>query len=176
MKNLDEMNIGELAAFVCDYLSKNGIQCVLSGGACVSIYSRNQYQSGDLDFIEIVTYPRKRIVYLMNEIGFIEKNRYFVNPEIEFFIEFPTGPLSVGFEPVKKINEMEFSTGMLKLLTPTDCVKDRLAAYYFWDDKQSLEQALMVAKENKIDIVEIKRWSIAENCEDKFNLFHELIV
>ena len=30
-------------------------------------------------------------------------------------------------------------------MTPTDSVKDRLAAYYHWNDQQALEQAIMVA-------------------------------
>jgi len=38
----------------------------------------------------------------------------------------------------------------LCLLTPTDCVKDRLAAYFFWNDLQSLGQAVMVVKEIKL--------------------------
>jgi hypothetical protein len=37
MKPIKEMNIGELAAAVCTYLKQQGIFCVLSGGACVTI-------------------------------------------------------------------------------------------------------------------------------------------
>jgi hypothetical protein len=39
----------------------------------------------------------------MFEIGFTESNRYFFYPETEFFVEFPSGPLAVGSEPVKEI-------------------------------------------------------------------------
>jgi hypothetical protein len=38
-------------------------------------------------------------------------------------------------------------------------VKDRLAAYYFWNDQQSLAQAILVAKSARINMSEIKRWS-----------------
>jgi hypothetical protein len=176
MKEIEEMNLSELAAFVCDFLFKNGIKCVLSGGAVVSIYTNNRYQSGDLDFIENGTYSRKEIINLMNKIGFIEKQRYFVHPKQSIFIEFPTGPLAIGSEPVREISELEFSTGTLRLLTPTDCVKDRLAAYYFWDDKQALEQALMVTNDHKIDINEVQRWSKTENSEDKFKLFYNFVI
>ena len=65
MKEIKDMNLGEHAAFVCDYLNKNGIGCILSGGECVTIYSVNQYQSGDLDFIEQKSYPRKKITGLL---------------------------------------------------------------------------------------------------------------
>ena len=62
---------------------------------------------------------------------------------------------------MKDIAKMEFETGKLFLLSATDCVKDRLAAYYYWDDLQSLEQAVLVAKSKEIDISEIRRWSKA---------------
>ena len=41
----------EVAALVCDALSRAEIPVVLSGGAVVSIYSDNEYESFDLDFI-----------------------------------------------------------------------------------------------------------------------------
>ncbi len=69
MKSMKEMNIGELAAYICNYLRENGILCTLTGGACVSIYSENQYQSGDLDFIENTNYSIKKIsIYIVVEI------------------------------------------------------------------------------------------------------------
>jgi hypothetical protein len=63
---------------------------------------------------------------------------------------------------VKEIVEKKLSTGILKLISPTDCVKDRLAAYYHWGDQQSLLQAILVAQQHKINFDEIRRWSLAE--------------
>lgn len=77
MKLMSEMSIGELAAFICSYLSNNGIDCVLTGGAWVINYSKNKYQSNDLDFIESGYSQRKKIKKLLLDIGFIEFNRYF---------------------------------------------------------------------------------------------------
>jgi hypothetical protein len=67
----------------------------------------------------------------MEKIGFKEKGRYFINLETQFFVEFPDGPLSVGEEPVKEVSEFELATGTLRVVSPTDCVKDRLCAFYF---------------------------------------------
>ena len=64
----------------------------------------------------------------MLKLGFKEHNRYFVHEDTQLFIEFPRGPLGVGDAPVNKIASKEKDTGILKLLTPTDCIKDRLAA------------------------------------------------
>ena len=45
------MTLGELAAYIDTHLREHGINVVLSGGACVAIYSDHQYVSKDLDFI-----------------------------------------------------------------------------------------------------------------------------
>jgi hypothetical protein len=167
------MSIGELAAFVSTHLRRNGIPCVLSGGGCVSIYTENRYQSSDLDFIENVSTDRKEIREVLRKIGFLEKNRYFRHPETSFYVEFPSGPLSVGSQPVNKTLTMRFSTGHLSMLSPTDCVKDRLAAYFHWNDLQCLEQARLVSESRKIDLEEIRRWSIAENKRKEFESIRE---
>jgi len=167
VKEISDMTLGELAAFVCSHLRKQGIGAVLSGGGCVSIYTTNRYQSYDLDFIQPVT-NRKRIREALAEIGFHEEHRYFKHPATEFWVEFPPGPLAVGDEPVKEIVQREFSTGELYLISPTDCVKDRLAGYYHWEDRQCLEQALLVAECNGVDLEELGRWSRHEAKEEAF--------
>ena len=109
-------------------------------------------------------------------IGFREEGRYFTHPDTDFFIEFPAGPLALGSEPVKQIIEKEYSTGTLQLISPTDCVKDRLAAYYHWGDRQCLVQAELVAQEHKINLQEIERWSIAEEKLDEFERIKKRLV
>jgi len=47
-------------------------------------------------------------------------------------------------------------------------VKDRLAAYYHWDDNQGLEQALLVAKYNTVNLKEILAWSEQEGKTKEF--------
>ena len=171
MKSLRDMSVGELGALVHSHLEKNGIRVILTGGACVSIYSDNKYQSRDLDFVEEVPVTRRKLKKFLGELGFKEENRYFHHPETEFFLEFPSGPLSVGEEAIRNITILKFSTGRLRLISPTDCVKDRLAAFYHWDDRQSLEQALLVARVQKIDLPEVQRWSEREGQLSKFETF-----
>ena len=67
---------------------------------------------------------------------------------------------------------MTFETGQLRILSATDCIKDRLAAFFHWDDMQCLEQAVRVAGGNKIDLDEIHRWAVKEGHEGKFNEFN----
>jgi hypothetical protein len=91
--------------------------------------------SKDLDFIEEGPVPRRVVREAMKSLGFEENNRFFVHAETELFVEFPTGPLTVGDERVERVSECRTTTGRLRLLTPTDCVKDRLAAYFHWNDR-----------------------------------------
>ena len=114
----------------------------------------------------------------MQKLRFAEykMKRYFVHKDTELFIEFPRGPLGVGDAPVKEVSSRKTETGTLKLLTPTDCIKDRLAAYYHWDDAQSLDQAVWVAQENKFDIEAVESWSNAEGMSEKFRVFNVRII
>jgi hypothetical protein len=169
VKAISEMTIGELAAFVSSHLQHHGIEVVLSGGACVSIYSHGAYMSRDLDFIEIHYTKRQELRAALAEIGFAEQHRYFIHPETDFFLEFPAGPLAVGGEPVREVITLVLSTGSLKLISPTDSVKDRLAAYYFWDDRQALQQAILIAQANtEVNLLEIGRWSQKEGKYEEF--------
>ena len=62
----------------------------------------------------------------------------------------------------------------LRVISPTDCVKDdRLAGYYFWGDRQSLVQALLVAINNRINLADISRWSQVSGNLSGFEVFHE---
>lgn len=168
MKPIGRMTQAELGAFVQSQLRKQGIEVILAGGAAVAIYSHNKYISKDLDLINVYGVNRRKIREPMLEMGFYEEGRYFKHADTQFFIEFPPGPLAIGAEPVKQITEKKLSTGILKVISPTDCVKDRLAAYYHWGDQQSLFQATLVAQRHKIDVDEIRRWSLAEGKLDEF--------
>jgi hypothetical protein len=168
MKSVAKMTQAELGAYIQSQLMNKGIEVVLAGGAAVAMYSGNKYVSKDLDLINIYGANRRKIRAAMLEIGFYEEGRYFRHLDSQFFAEFPPGPLAIGAEPVKEIIEKKLSTGILKVISPTDCVKDRLAAYYHWGDQQSLLQATLVARQNKIDLDEIKRWSLMEGKLDEF--------
>ena len=146
---------------------------ILSGGAAVAIYTDNKYVSADIDLVDVYFADRKKIKAAMEEIGFSEKHRYFVHPDTNQLVEFPPGPLSVGEEPVRRIKEIKFSTGVLRVISPTDCVKDRLAAYYFWNDQQSLVQASLVAKHCRISMKEIARWSQTTGNMKEYKIFLE---
>lgn len=173
MKQIKNMRQVELAAYIQDSLQAKGINVVLSGGSAVSFYSSDKYVSKDLDLINANFAKRSKIASVMEKLGFHEQGRYFANPETQFFVEFPDGPLSVGEEPVKEISEFRLATGTLRIVSATDCVKDRLCAFYFWNDQQGLAQAVLVTQSQTVDLKEIKRWSKAEGREQEYRIFQQ---
>ncbi len=66
----------------------------------------------------------------------------------------------MGNESIQAFNTIHTSLGTIKLLRPVDSVKDRLASFYHWDDRQGLEQAINICLEQDIDLNEIERWSV----------------
>lgn len=169
------MTTAELGAYVQSHLRRKGVEVILSGGAAVAIYSRGKYVSKDLDMVNIYSKSHKEIRPAMEEIGFIEEAKYYKHPDSEFYVDFVSGPLAIGDEPLKGIDEIEYSTGVLRVISPTDCVKDRLASYYHWGDRQSLEQAILVAKSSRIDLDEIERWSNSEGKQKEFLSVKEIL-
>jgi hypothetical protein len=169
--NFKGISLEDLALFVSDHLTRNGIDAVLSGGACVSIYSRNKYISSDLDFVLISFEKKGDLRKVMQAAGFYLESGIFKHEGTPFFVEFLPPPASVGEEPVKEISIISKRGLSLRLLSPTDCIKDRLAAFYHWNDRQSLEQALLVGRAKPFDLEEIRRWSVKEKMAEKFDIF-----
>ena len=164
-----DMTREEVAALVSTALAREGIEVVLSGGAVVSIYSDNAYESDDLDLIPtgLARNPRK----VMLELGFRREGRHFRHDQTCYWVEFPAGPVAVGSAVVTDFAERTTSVGVLRLLSPTDCVMDRLAAYYHWSDAQAFDQAIAVASRQPVDLRAIEVWSEAEGAALKFAEF-----
>jgi hypothetical protein len=173
MSNLSDLSIAELAALICETLKKAGLKATLSGGACVEIYSSRKYVTGDLDFVVNYIWPGndKIISEVMTSLGFEKKGRIYLNESIDYSVEFPPGPLSIGEEYQIKPVEMKLKTGSLSLLSPTDSVKDRLTGYFYGNDKQCLEQAIMISKMNDIAIDNIREWAKNEGLPEKYKEF-----
>jgi hypothetical protein len=165
------MTQAELAAFISNHLAKKGIEVVLSGGASVCIYSNDRYVSKDIDFVNQYHVRHSQIEEAMTEIGFAAVGRHYTHPETEFYVEFPPGPLMAGDDPLTDNEFQSYDTGRLQIISPTSCVKVRLAHFYHWGDRQCLQQAVMVAESNDVDIEEVEAWSSREGKLTEFREF-----
>jgi hypothetical protein len=163
--------IRSVAAQVSQALTNAGITAVLTGGGAVSVYSANKYQSHDIDFVTAAS--RRELSEVMAALGFVQgSGRHFEHPRTPLVIEFVAWPVTVGDEVIRKWASVRTPAGLLQILTPTQCIKDRLAAFFHWRDSQSLEQALLVAKSNRISLTDLARWSLTEGHRDDYEEFH----
>ncbi|HWU43893.1 MAG TPA: nucleotidyl transferase AbiEii/AbiGii toxin family protein [Bdellovibrio sp.] len=170
MKITKSMSRQEFAAAVVHQLEKHGISCVLVGGACVSIYTDEKHASRDLDFVS--PYSHEAIEKALSEIGFSRKGRYFVHPHSELYVEFPSGPIGIGNQtPVKPEGEIKIRNTTILMYSPTQCVMDRLAAWFHWNDRRSLIHALWVCEKHPVNLEKIKRWAVKEGEPEKLDSF-----
>nr|MCU0608961.1 hypothetical protein [Chitinispirillaceae bacterium] len=151
------------------------LPATLSGGACAEIYSNGQYVTGDLDFVVNYIWPGndKIIERVMAVLGFRKKGRIFLNKSVAYSVEFPLGPLSIGEAYGIQPAELKVKTGRLSLLSPADSAKDRLAGYFYANDVQCLEQAVMICQMNTVSMADIRQWAKKEGRPDKFKEFEK---
>ena len=169
-----DSDISEIAALVSEALERAGITAVLSGGAAVAIYTDNAYMSRDLDFVSSESLDQ--IEAALSNLEFARtQGRYFTHKDTDFFVEFPSGPLAFGDDIVREWAQLKSGAGVIQIVTPTQCVMDRLAAFYHWNDPQGLEQAVAVAASREVDLDAIKGWSEREGNVDKFDRFLHLL-
>ena len=79
-------------------------------------------------------------------------------------MEFPPGPLAFGETVVRDgdVPMLQTDFGPLRVITPTQSIMDRLAAYVHWNDRQALDQAVMVARRQRVDWNALEEWARRE--------------
>ncbi|MGB0452743.1 MAG: hypothetical protein ACPGJV_03440 [Bacteriovoracaceae bacterium] len=157
--------------FVGKHLSDSGFDAVLVGGAVVSVYSEGAYESGDLDFV-IQNLSKERLPEVMKEIGFLKKGKEYRHPHCaHLFVEFPSGPLGIGEDYDIRPREEMVDGSIIKILSPTDSIKDRLASYIYFKDREGMDQAVLIAKSQPFNRSSVKRWCQGERREDVYKDF-----
>jgi hypothetical protein len=173
--NWKECTEEEAWQFVAWHLEGEGIHSVLVGGAVVAIYTAGLYRSGDLDMVPDEL-GRNRLSEVLAKIGFTPtKSRYYRHPDCShLFLEFPRGPVEIGEQYPVVPDEIMVEGRKLRLLSPTDSVKDRLAGYIHWNSRANFDQALLICRQQmqrvKLDVV--RDWCIQEG---GLHAFDELI-
>ncbi len=168
LKNCSEE---ELWRYVAWHLEGAGIRSVLVGGAVVAIHTEGLYRSGDLDLVPDDA-GRTRLAEVLSQIGFVpSRSRYFKHPSCQhLFLEFPRGPVEIGEQfPVVPM-EIEVDGRILRLLSPTDSVKDRLAGYIHWKSRANFDQAVLICRRQveKSDLDAVRRWCEREGGESAY--------
>lgn len=168
-----DSTLAEVALAVASALARHGIRAVLTGGACVSIYTDGMYVSKDADFViqSALDGLQGRIDEALATLGFVRRKDRHVHNLTPFFVEFPAGPLSIGDDLDIRPVALLVGDSTALVLSPTDSCRDRLCAFYFWDDRQSLELAVAIARRHAVDLEAIRKWSRTEGAIQKYDEF-----
>lgn len=153
----------ELWKYIAFHLSKAGIESILVGGAVVAVYSGGAYHSGDLDFITNKG-SYDAVSKVLEGLGFEKvRGRHFEHPDCKhLIIEFPPGPISIGDDYKITPAEIQVDGQVIKIFSPTDCIRDRLASYIHFNARECLDQAALVAKQQPFDLEKIEKWCVSE--------------
>jgi hypothetical protein len=168
-----ESDLPEVALAVAGALRKAGIRAVLTGGACAAIHTAGGYSSEDVDFILQSAPSLQSLDGAMASLGFRRRNDQYFHPQTTFFVEFPAGPLGIGRDLAVKpvFKRIRASRATVRTLSATDSCRDRLAAFYHWTDRQSLDVAVLIALRNRVDMSKISRWSAREGATEGYRQF-----
>lgn len=164
-------SLAALAVTVGDALKRAGIKAVLTGGACASLYTRGLHQSVDVDFVIVGAASQARLDVAMAGLGFSRTGDRYVHPRVRFYVEFPRGPLSIGGDYEIRPVERRLGSRRTLSLSATDSCRDRLAAFYHWNDRQSLRIAVWIARRNRVSYALIRRWSAVEGALEQYQEF-----
>ena len=170
--------IEDVAFIVGSTLDAAGIVAVLSGGGAATIYAPEAKKTEDLDFILALSMtdsmPSDAPIL---GLGFEREGRsgMYRHPNIRITLEFPTGPLAVGGEVIEKWETLRRGPMVLNVISPTDCVKDRMAAAIHWKDFDSIRQASEVAKRHPVDLDAVRKWCEAEGGLRQFEALRQSI-
>lgn len=167
--------LAEAAVAVAHELGASGTRAVLTGGACASIYSEGAYQSLDIDFVLQSAVDQATLDSALAALGFVRDHDHYVHPSCPFWVEFPVGPLGVGDDAQVEPVDLRIGRARLLALSATDSCRDRLAAFYHWDDRQSLETAVEIARRQPVDLKRIDHWSRAEGASRKHAAFRRAL-
>jgi hypothetical protein len=159
----------EVAVAVSEALENAGVIAPLSGGGAMSIYTENRYQTRDLDF---VTSERGKVLRtILEPLGFESSpdGRHFTHSVSGWLVEFPPGPVAFGETIVRSADLpiIETRYGRLRVITPTQSLMDRLAAYFHWNKQRTLrDQARQLVAsldaQGRIDWDELYCWATRE--------------
>jgi len=143
------------------HLENAGISSVLVGGAAVVIHTEGRYRTTNLDLVPD-DFMRREIAEILRGLGFgAPRNRNFVHPECPHLsIRFPMAPVEIGGDLPGELDEVEVHGRRLRLLSPTDCVNDRLAGYVHQGSRTFFDQAVLVCihQPARVDLERVERW------------------
>lgn len=168
-------DLRRVAFKVCTRLAEAGARAILTGGSAATIYAPEVYQSRDTDFVIYALRSASEFWDAVQSMGFKRKGTTYAHELVPITLDFVDEEIRVGAELIERYETVEEGGLQLHLLTPTDCVRDRLASFYWFSDRTALVAACGVTRAcaDRVSLEEIREWSEREAEKEKFAQFIE---
>jgi hypothetical protein len=172
-RNFKGLPIQQITARVREHLSQAGYDPVLTGRTCAAIYVGHSVRPESIDFV-LKEYEVPELAETMSKIGFKPAGLHtFASRSCPVDVVFSPPPLAVGDDLVKEVAEVKVRGGRIRLLNPTDCVRQRLSMFYRWGDRDAFAEALAISSKMKVDMDLVRRWSDWEWCAESYQEFEK---
>jgi hypothetical protein len=170
-------SLRDVAFIVCTALHREGVTAVLTGGNAATVYAPDAYQSRDLDFIAGFRSQSADAAGALAALGYRLAGDHYEHIENPLLLEFPKGPLAIGGDLIREWETLRVGGLLLHIIKPTDCCRDRLAGFLFWNDRGSLDQAVAVARAQSemVNIEAVRAWCDSEGHAEKFAEFERAL-
>lgn len=173
-----EDDLRSVSMKVCTALHQEGITAVLTGGSAATVYAPDACQSYDADFIVLSPTARTNFVAILAALDYRPEGRIWRHDQSPFTLDFPDDVILIGSDHIRDFEVMVDGDLLLNILSPTDCVRDRLCHFYVYSDRSALSAAVSVAhaKLHLVNLALIEAWSERERATARFAEFMERLL
>ena len=154
----------QFAALITEYMKAKNIKPIIVGGLAVEIYTRNDYQTRDIDF---VSDGWNQFNSILTDLGFTRTEREWYHSDLELALEVPSNFLEGSEE---RILELELPDGKnVFVISVEDIIIHRLEGIVFSttypkedEDFEWAHRMFLIHREN-IDLIYLRKQAEATN-------------
>lgn len=135
-----------------EIVRRGGEMPIIVGGQAVEIYTQGSYTTGDID----IKAPLELIGPILTEWGFSKVGRVWMNKNLDIYIDWLGSSLDEGEEAERRTSIVKVSDQLdIRVVSIEDLVIDRLEAFKWWGDADSLTWAkVLIQVKNSIDKID----------------------
>jgi len=138
-----------IAMFSREVVRRGGKQPIIVGGQAVEIYTQGSYTTGDID----IKASREMTDAILKAWGFVKAGRTWINKELDIYVDWLGSSLEEGEEAEKRVSIIKVTDQLdIRVISIEDLVIDRLGAFKWWGDTDSLLWAkVLIGVKKSID-------------------------
>lgn len=135
-----------IALFSREVVRRGGKQPIIVGGQAVEIYTQGSYTTGDID----IKASREITEAILTDWGFVRAGRPWINKELDIYVDWLGSSLEEGEAAERRASIIKVTDQLdIRVISIEDLVIDRLGAFKWWGDTDSLMWAKVLIEVKK---------------------------